>query len=110
MKISLLTDRSGYDSDIQEVKDEWLDYILSNIEGFDLDFFSNLSGRKKVEYLISNRIELINYISIGGVKVYFSGDLIGEWAGPEFKLKCDENDSYYYEITIETWSVFDKEE
>ncbi|MDB2481648.1 hypothetical protein N9W84_00610 [bacterium] len=110
MKISLLADRVGYDSDIQEIKDEWFTYILSNIENFDLDFFSNLSGRKKVEYLISNRIELINYISIGGVKVYFGGELIGEWAGPEFKLKCDENDSYYYEITIETWSVFDKEE
>ena len=110
MIISLLTDRVGYESDIQEIKDEWLTYILSNIEEFDIDVFSSLSGRKKVEYLISSKIELINYVSIGGVKVYFGGELIGEWAGPEFKLKSDENNSYYYEITIETWSVFDKEE
>ena len=59
------------------------------------------------EYFFDNSIDIINYPDVDAVRIDKGGDTIAEWAGPEFVLKEDEDGVLYYEVTIESWSIFE---
>lgn len=98
-----MADRYGYQSAIKEVREEWLEDLLLFL-GLDV-------GKKEeshpefVKYLIENKVEIIEFPSLGAIRVIYEGDVVGEWAGPELTLKRDEKGGLYYEINIEHWSI-----
>ena len=105
MKLKILTDRYGHNNDILQLQNEWLDDLFLYL-GMDVEIFSQLEDNgKKVEYLYDFGIEIIKYTSIDGLQVFFDGDMVGEWGGPEYVMKIDENNEYYYEITIDQWTI-----
>lgn len=109
MAIKVLLNRVGYEADLSEMKNSWITSVLSKIEDFNIDEFESLADNsKKLEYFLNKGIEVISYVSIGGVKVFFKNNLIAEWAGPDLILKKDST-GYYFEATIECWSIFDEE-
>ena len=110
MQIKLLANRSGYLADIEEVKTEWLNQILSALE-VNLDELYSRELPKQLEFLSeTHKIEIISYPGISALRVDHDGDTIAEWAGPDFLLKTDDKTGdKYYEITIEAWSIMEEE-
>lgn len=104
MTITLMADRYGYHNAIKEVQEEWLEELLGFL-GLDLEIKHNSSDADFVKYLIDNKVEIIEYPSLGAIRVVYEGDTVGEWAGPELTLKKDEKGGLYYEVNIECWSV-----
>ena len=102
MIITLMADRFGYQNAIKEVREEWLEDLLLFL-GLDIEKKQE-SDPEFVKYLLENKVEIIQFPSLGAIRVTHDGDVVGEWAGPEMKLKQDKG-GLYYEITIECWSV-----
>jgi hypothetical protein len=105
---TLLLNRSDYLNDIEDIKSDWIDSILLELD-LDLDFIKNGPIDLVQEYFFENDLDIINYPDINGIRIDKDGDTIAEWAGPEFTLKRDEDGLLYYEVDIESWSIFDKE-
>lgn len=103
MIITLMADRYGYQNAIKEVREEWLEGLLLFL-GLDIEK-SQESHPEFVKYLVSNKVEIIEFPSLGAIRVIYEGDVVGEWAGPELALKRDDKGGLYYEITIECWSI-----
>jgi hypothetical protein len=104
MIITLMADRYGYQNAIKEVREEWLEELLAFL-GIDIEKQQE-SGPEFVKYLFENKVEIIEFPSLGALRVSYEGEVVGEWAGPEMKLKQDkEKGGLYYEITIECWSI-----
>ena len=108
MKLEILTDRNNHQNEVNYLRQEWLDDLFLYL-GIDLDYLNSLELSKRYDYLYKNNIETIYYMSIGGLEVHYNGDLVGEWGGPEYKLKVDENDQYYFKITVECWTIQEEE-
>ncbi len=99
-----MADRYGYQNAIKEVRDEWLEDLLLFL-GLDIEKKQE-SDPEFVKYLFDNKVEIIEFSTLGAIRVTHEGNVVGEWAGPEMKLKQDkEKGGLYYEVTIECWSV-----
>ena len=109
MNIEMLANRTGYRKDIEEVRNQWIEDIL-NFLGIETEIFHDDEVERLIllEYLVAHEIDLINYPSIDAWQVFYSGELVGEWAGPDFLLE-EEDGEIYYRITIETWSILEEE-
>ena len=103
----LLTERSGYESDILEARWSWLKDLLIYL-GIDVEVLEDAEVPVLVEYLMDEGVEITDYPSIGAMKVSYDGEVVGEWAGPEMTLKS-ENGRLYFEVEIEHWSILDEE-
>lgn len=108
MEIRILTDRVNHVRDIEEVRQAWLDDLLSFV-GLDLEIIHNSPRDVVVEYFIENKIEIIDYINVRATAVKQDGELIGEWGGPEMQLKEDEKGNLYFDVKIENWSIIDEQ-
>jgi hypothetical protein len=108
MITKILTDRAGYHGDIKELRNDWLRDLFLYI-GLDVEGMDELSKSEILEYFLDNEVEIIEHKSIEGLEVRFEGELIGEWAGPNIVLKQDEDNSLYFEIEIEHWSIKEEE-
>jgi hypothetical protein len=104
----ILTDRTNYAKDIEEMRIAWLDDLLSFI-GLDLDVIHNSPRDVAVEYLVEKKIEIVDYINMKATSVKQDGELIGEWSGPEMKLKEDDKGDLYFDVKIENWSIIDEQ-
>jgi hypothetical protein len=102
MIITLMADRYGYQNAIKEVREEWLEDLLLFL-GLDIEKMQQ-SQPEFIKYLFENKVEIIDFPSLGAIRVINEGEVVGEWAGPEMKLKQDKG-GLYYEITIECWSI-----
>jgi hypothetical protein len=109
MKIEILADRRGYHKDIKEVRNEWIGDIL-NFLNIETKIFEESEDNQALllEYLAHHKISIIDYPSIEAFQIFFEGELVGEWAGPKYSLKEDENGKLYYKIDIETWSIIEE--
>ena len=105
-KITILLNRSDYLNDLQELKSDWIDSVLMELD-LDLDFIKEGEIDDVQEYFFDNSIDIVNYPDIDAVRIDRDGETIAEWAGPEFSLKQDEDGVMYYEVTIENWSAFE---
>jgi len=103
----LLTERSGYESDILEARWSWLKDLLIYL-GIGVEVLEDAEVPVLVEYLMDEGVEITDYPSIGAMKVSYDGEVVGEWAGPEMTLKS-ENGKLYFEVEIEHWSILDEE-
>ena len=108
IKIELLTDLVGFDEQIEELRQEWIALVLSSI-GIEEDLLEDKSQADLFEFFIQSGIEISFYPSFKGTSITLDGDLIGEWGGPEFEVKFDEENNPYYKVTIEYW-MQDEEE
>lgn len=99
-----MADRIGYQKAINEVREEWLEELLAFL-GLDLEIKDNSSDAEFIKYLLNNQVEILEFPSLGAIRVSYEGNVVGEWAGPELKLKKDDKGGLYYEINIECWSV-----
>ena len=104
-----MADRFGYLEAINELKENWLEDLLIFL-GIDIQEINDIGSPLFLEYLANNKIEIINYSSIGALSVSIDNELVGEWAGPELTLKRDgETGELYYEIEIEYWSIIEED-
>lgn len=108
MKTIILTDRTGHNEAVKELRDGWLSDLLIYL-GIDEEEMSDMPKDRMVEYFIRNELEIIEYPSIGAVKVSHEGEVVGEWAGPEMTLKEESDGSLYFEVEIEHWSIAEEE-
>lgn len=105
---TIYADRSGFQKSIEQARQAWISEILLFI-GIDYESLVELEKDQIREIFIEYNIEIVEYLDINACMIYFEGNVIGEWLGPEFKLMKDENGTYY-EITIESWSIIEDEE
>lgn len=108
MVTTILTDRANYGPAIEEIKQLWLRDLLHYL-GADIEWLDNAPRDAAVEYLVQNDLEIIRHASIEALEVKHKGDLVGEWGGPEFTMKEDQNGVLYFEVEIEHWSVIEEE-
>ena len=104
---TLLLNRTDYLNDIEEIKSDWIDSILLELD-LDLDFIKDGEIDLVQEYFFENDIDIITYPDINAVRIDKGGESIAEWAGPEFNMKRDSDGSLYFEVSIESWSIFDE--
>jgi hypothetical protein len=52
---------------------------------------------------------MIDYPGIEALEIRYEGEIVGEWAGPDFVLLEDEHGKQYYKISIETWSILEED-
>ena len=102
MTLEILTDLAGYQQDVEDLRQEW---VLSTLEsiGIERDLIEEMPQSDLFDLFIQYGIEISYYPSFGGSTIKLEDDLIGEWGGPEFEVKFDENNKPYYKITIEYW-------
>jgi hypothetical protein len=111
--ITILTDLTSHTATVEEQKKIWL-YELLYFLGIDVEILDEIPGDVAVEYLIKNGVHITDYPSIGALKVEHRRDhsspleVVGEWAGPEYSVKMDEEGKLYYEVSIECWSIIDE--
>lgn len=109
MEITLLVNRFNYKEDLDELRDEWLEEILMYL-GLNPVELKEMEPHVFVDMLYNMNLDLVDYPSIGAMEVVYEGELIGEWAGPEFELKMDKDTGeLYYEVSIQYWSILDDE-
>jgi hypothetical protein len=77
--------------------------------GLDAEGIKEAPRDLAVEYLIENNIEIIEHVGLDALEVRVDGEVIGEWATPELKLKIDKADELYFEINIEHWSIIEED-
>ena len=107
--IKLLADRYDHRGVVDEYATEWLFRLLESL-GLDIEVLQDAAGDITMDYLIENQVEVMDYPDIGAIKITKDGDVVGEWAGPSFDLKKDASSGgLYYEITLESWTIFDNE-
>jgi hypothetical protein len=105
MFIKMMTDRSGFQKAIDDVKNEWLGNLLLFL-GVDVQTLKD-DAPAFVEYLLLNKIEIIEYNDLNALEVKYENDVVGEWGSPTFTLKKDEKGELYFEIEIESWSIIE---
>ena len=108
MKTTILTDRVKYQEAVGDVRSAWLSDLLIYI-GIDRDMVKEMPRDIAVEYFLNKDLEILEYIDIGAMKVVYEGEVVGEWAGPDLKIKEGEYGDLYYEAEIEHWSIADEE-
>ena len=108
MKTIILTDRVKYQDEIRSVRNDWLSDLLIFL-GIDEEKVSKMPRDVAVEYFFIKNLDIIEYPDIGALKVVYEGEVVGEWAGPEFTMKEDDSGRLYYETEIEHWSIIDEE-
>ena len=108
MFTTVLTNRVNFNKDIEEVRQEWLDVLLSYI-GLDVEGLHGADPDAAIEYFADNNVEVINYESIGGLEVRLDGQTVGEWAGADLTLKEAPDGELYFEAEVEHWSVMEDE-
>jgi len=110
MEIRLLANRTGYLQDVEEVKHEWLNDLLTAL-GVDMGELASLEQPEQVELLIEQyKIEIITYPGVSALRIDLEEETVGEWAGPDFILKTEEETGEkYYEIVIEAWTFIEEE-
>lgn len=112
MYLTILVNRGDMRRAIDEEKANWIRDVLSYL-GLDPGEFENDSRPDLVAmYLDEHDIDIVDYIEMDAVKVEQRGELVGEWLGPaKVTLREDEEDeSLYYEVILEFWSIIDEEE
>jgi len=109
MMIELLADLSGYQEQVEELRQDWIKLALTTI-GVEEDLLENLSQPDLFDYFIQSGIDIVHYPSFGGTEILLENEVIAEWAGPEYKVEFDENNSPYYRISIEYWITETEEE
>ena len=72
----LLTERSGYESDILEARWSWLKDLLIYL-GIDVEVLEDAEVPVLVEYLMDEGVEITDYPSIGAMKVSYDGEVVG---------------------------------
>ena len=105
--LTLLTDRVNYNKDIELVRDSWLRDLFSFI-GLDVVALDGMHKRSIIDIFKKNKIELIYHNGTGMLRVKYNGDVVGEWGAPAIKV-VDEDGILYNELSIEYWSVIDKQ-
>jgi len=107
MITKILTDRVNFAADVNEIRQQWLHGLFLYM-GFDADGMLEVPRDQAIDYMIDNGIEVIEYKGIEALMIKVDGELIGEWAGPDYKIKEDPDDkSLYFEATIEHWSIME---
>ena len=109
MQLKLLTDLTGYQEQVEELRQSWLQRVLL-VSGVEEDLLTELSQSDLFYYLIHNDYEISHYPRLGATEVVLGGEVIGEWGGPEFEVKYDEKNKPYFEISIECWDISEEEE
>jgi hypothetical protein len=110
MEIKLLADRYGNKEAVEQLKEEWL-YDLLLFIGVEVEVLEEFDGPNLYDFFFDNHIEILEFPSIGGLRVELQEEVVGEWGGPEYKLMKDKEDGdLYYEITIEYWSIMNDEQ
>lgn len=114
MSFKILTDLRSAREIVEEERVKWIDNLLYFL-GLDVEYIKQSPGDVAIEYLYKNHVQITDYPSIGAIKIEYRPDhqseleVVGEWAGPEYQIKLDsESGEYYYEISIECWSVIDE--
>jgi hypothetical protein len=108
MITKVLVDRVNFVKDVNEIRQQWLRDLFLYI-GLEADWMLEIPRDQALDYMIDNDVEVIEYKDIHALKIKLDGEVIGEWAGPEFVLKEDESDeSLYFEATIEHWSIIEE--
>ena len=108
MILKILADRYNTDTVINEQRRDWIFAILNHLS-LDANLFYELDSGHFDDYLLSQNIEIIDYPSIGATCIKHDGQIIGEWGCPSLELKAESHNSFYYEISIEHWSILDDE-
>ena len=106
MITTILTDRTGFEEQVEEIKQAWLHDLLLYI-GADTEWLDSAPRDLAVEYFVENDLEIIKHKSIDGLEVKYKGEVVGEWGGPALKMKEDSNGLLYFEVEIEHWSILD---
>lgn len=104
---TLLTNRVNYSKDIDLVRDLWIRDLLAFI-GLDVVLLDSMPKDHIIELFKKNKIELIFFSGAQSLLVKYNGDIVGEWGSPKIEL-FEENGVLYNKITIEYWSVIDKQ-
>lgn len=107
MLVTILTDRHKHEESISELRNSWLESILLYL-GLDIHELKDVGSSVFTDYLISNNIDIVNYPSTGSLSISFEGELVGEWAGPDFRL-LEDSGGLYYEIDLEYWSIIEED-
>ena len=107
MKQVILADRVGHHQVIEDARTLWVNDLLLYI-GVDIEVLEEYPDDYIKAYLIDNNIDIVYYQDIRACKVFYDNQVIGEWLGPSFVLKKDDGE-YYYEITLESWSIQEEE-
>jgi|14BtaG_2_1085337.scaffolds.fasta_scaffold00002_46 hypothetical protein len=105
MITKILTDRVNFSNDVKEVRQQWLCdlFLYIGLDGYEM---LKMPRDQAIDYMLENNVELIEYKGIEALEVRYEGETIGEWAGPEYRIKEDPSDqSLYFEATIEHWSI-----
>ena len=107
MITKILTDRVNFAKDVNDIRRQWLHDLFLYI-GLDADGMLEVPRDQAIDYMLENNIEVIEYKGIEALEVRLEGEVIGEWAGPEYVLKEDPDDrTLYFEATIEHWSIIE---
>ncbi len=107
MITKILTDRVNFVRDVNEIRQQWLRDLFLFI-GLDADGMLEIPRDQALDYMLENNVEVIEYKGIEALEIKFEGETIGEWAGPDYKLREDLDDgSLYFEATIEHWSIIE---
>jgi len=113
MELKILTDITSYRKIIDEERKRWL-YELLYFLGIDIKSLEGMDPGEATSCLVSNHIFVCDYPGLDAIKIEYRPEphgpleLAGEWAGPDFTMKRDENGELYYEISIECWSIVDE--
>ena len=108
MVTTILTDRTNFKPEIEEVKQAWLRDLLAYL-GADTGWLDKAPRDLAVEYFVQNELEIINHTSIDALEVRHKDELVGEWAGPQYTLKKGDDGDLYFEVQIEHWSIAEDE-
>lgn len=106
MITKIMTDRYSLTKTLSEIKEEWLLDLLLNL-GIDINRRIEESPAHFLEYLFSEKIEVVDYLNLNALQVFHQGELVGEWMESESTLKS-EGGRYYYEVEVEHWSIIEE--
>jgi hypothetical protein len=106
MKITLMTDRFGYQKAIEEQRDEWIENLLLFL-GIDIQLLLNKDKSLFVLHLFQNKIEILEDLRNGFVQIKSESEVVGIWDSPKLTLKTD-NGGFYYEIELNYWSILEE--
>tara|TARA_Y100000287_G_C14233977_1_gene363653 strand:- start:507 stop:848 length:342 start_codon:yes stop_codon:yes gene_type:complete len=108
MITKILVDRTNYKTDIDDIRNAWLEELLLYL-GADTDWLSTAPKDLAVEYFLQNNLEIIKHFSIDALEVRHEGELVGEWGGPSLKMIEDPQGDLYYEAEIEHWTIMEED-
>lgn len=105
MQLILMTDRFGYQKEVEEIKNSWLEELLLFL-GMDIQILNEKGSPSFIRYLFQNKVEIVNNLNDGSLRVSQDDNIVGIWDTPKLVLKKDmEKGGLYYEITLNYWSV-----